>query len=223
MLAVTRPADALFGDSGGRALFGGYYLDLDVLVPWQARFGEVTGIAPEEQRRLLEDEGLPAANDRELRDIDRPGDAADALVLRTFAIHGSLPLIEHVRIHEQGHLIDSQRYLPIWRKILPNLALLLRSGFDSTAVMADLEAAAELHALRAGPAPHLVLAEMIRALPRGPDAGPHSRGYREILRAFIDELARRLDEFPALRRDRILLHQLHRLREEEIRALAAAL
>ena len=46
---------------------------------------------------------------------------------------------------------------------------------------------------------------------------------REILRAFVDELARRLDDHPALRRDRVLLHQLHRLSEAEIRAIAAAL
>ncbi|MCB9831674.1 MAG: tetratricopeptide repeat protein [Planctomycetes bacterium] len=223
MMAVIRPREELFGDAGGRALFGNYYLDLDVLLPWQARLSEVLRLDPETRRRLLDDDGLPAATDAERRDLHRPGDAADALTLRAFEIHGELPFVEMVRVHEQGHLLDSQRYLPVAANLVGNLLLVLRNGFDRAAIMAELERAAQLQALRCGPAPHLALAEMVRALPRSDEAGPHSRGYRDLLQAFVDRLAARLDQHPRMRRDRVLIHQLHRLEEAEVRVLAAEL
>ncbi len=219
-----RPKEDLFGESAGRALLRSYYLDLDVLRPWAGRLErEVRALTAEQKKRLEATEGLEAHGGRERQDMALPLDAAMALRWRAFQLHGRLPVVGNVHAHEVGHLFDALEFIPLGDHILSNLLLALQGGFSAEGIMSYLEESAEAHALVHGPSPHLVLAEMIDALPRTAEAGPHSRGYRRLLGRFLAELDRRLDEFPALRNDHTLLHQLHRLSEEEIRDLASAL
>ncbi len=219
-----RPKEDLFGESAGRALLRSYYLDLDILRPWAGRLErDVRALSEEQKRRLEATTGLEAHGSRERQDLALPLDAAMALRWRSFRLHGRLPLVENVHAHEIGHLFDALEFLPLGDHILSNLLLALQGGFSAEGIMSYLEESAEAHALAHGPSPHLVLAEMVSALPRTADAGPHSRGYRRLLGRFVAELDRRLDEFPSIRKDRTLLHQLHRLSEAEIRDLASAL
>ena len=219
-----RPKEDLFGESAGRALLRSYYLDLDVLRPWAGRLSrDVQALTARQRQRLEATQGLEAHGGRERQSVALPLDAAMALRWRAFQLPGRLPVVENVHAPAVGHLFDDLEFLPLGDHILSNLLLALQGGFTAEGIMSYLEESAEAHALVHGVSPHLVLAEMVAALPRTAEVGPHSRGYRRLLERFLAELDRRLDEFPSLRKDRTLLHQLHRLSEDEIRDVASAL
>lgn len=217
---VVRPEDELFREIGGRALYGCVYLDLDVLVPWRRQLMRRADVDLDAKRRLLESDGLEARNEAERRSIDYPLDTEIALILRALEDHPALPLEENVRIHELGHVVDTERYVPFWSNFFANLALAAEGGFSGKGIMSVLEENAHLHALRYGPAPHLILAELVRSLPEGGEPGPHALGYRRLLTRFIAALDRRIAEFPGIRSDRMLLHQLHRLDADQIKRIA---
>ncbi len=219
-MVAVRSQDESFGDSAGRALFGTYFIDLDILMPWKKRLSSLVAQPTEVKRNISQTLGLSAHGSSERMSLAYPAAAAEALVLKAYEQHGDLLLLDSVRIHEQGHLFDSFNYLPMWRQVLPNLLLVLRGGFSSLGIMAELEEAAALHALRYAKSPHLVLAELVRALPKGKASGPHAQGYKNLLSRFLIRLDARLEDFPTISPDRMLLHQLHLLSEEEVRSLA---
>lgn len=220
--AVIRPRDEIFGDTAGRALDRVFYIDLDVTARWRAELLAAIDLSADVKARLLADHGHLA--DRSTRrSMDLPLDMYETLLLRARDIHGTLPVLDTIRVHERGHLHDARRYIPLWDHVFQNVALAVRGGFSPRGVMSVLEEEAQLHALRTGPSPHLVLAELVRALPRASGAGPHATGYERLLRRFVERLDERLESFPQLRTDRVLLHQLHHLSEDDVRDLAREL
>ncbi|MCA9322857.1 MAG: hypothetical protein KDB53_19105, partial [Planctomycetes bacterium] len=220
---LVRPGDDAFGETAGRALYRSYYLDLDILIPWKRRLLAEIDLPDQTRQRLLSTRGLEANGFEQRTRIDRPLEAATSLLLRAWTLHGDLPLVETVRAHELGHLVDARHYLPIENRFLSNLWLALQGGFVAGGIMSYLEEAAELHALRHGPSPHLVLAELVRSIPRQEESGPHAAGYRRLLGRFLVALDARLGETRGLRADRTLLHQLHLLDEATIRDIAESL
>ncbi len=219
-MVAVRSQDETFGDNAGRALFGTYFLDLDVLLPWSRRLERVENNSDVQNHNLLDSKPLSATGFEERQSLDFPGSTATALTKKAFDLHGELPMLDLVRVHEQGHLFDSFNYLPLWQQVLPNLLLILRGGFSSVGIMAELEEAAALHALKQAQSPHLALAELVRSLTPGEPRGPHAQGYRNLLKRFLIRLDHRVSEFIQLEPDAVLLHQLHRLTEEQIRQVA---
>jgi hypothetical protein len=50
----------------------------------------------------------------------------------------------------------------------------------------------------------------------------HASGYTEIVAAFVKEIAARPEAHPEIDPERVIVQQLHRLSDEQIRALARA-
>jgi len=134
-------------------------------------------------------------------------------------------LIEVIRVHEEGHLIDRTRYLPLGRNPLRALGLALRKGFAPGAIERELERRAQLVALCALPDPRFALVDLLDAAEQSrASAGAHARAYTQLLGELLLEIDREIerdpDTLPALDRERTFVHQLHRLTPEELRGLA---
>ncbi len=137
-------------------------------------------------------------------------------------------LLEGVAAHEEGHLCDRTRFLPLARNWLEILVLLAREGFSARAIGRRLEYRAQVTALCVVPDPRTVLAETLSlAEAREIAVLPHAEAYATLVRDLLVELDRRLTEeperWPALDPRAYLAHQLHRLAPQEVRALALAL
>ncbi len=140
-------------------------------------------------------------------------------------------LVEAVAVHEEGHLCDRARFLPIEQHLGEILALLVDCGFSATAVQRRLEYRAQLNALCELSDPRLSLAEVLDAVDRAdPDSLgglPHGEAYTELvidLLALLDhEVERHPERWTSLDPDRTLLHQLHLLEPSEITELAREL
>lgn len=219
-MVEVRSQDESFGDSAGRALFGTYFVDLDVLIPWKSKLSRIADETSAAKSLMMENHALEANGSSERLSMAYPGVISEALVLRAMELHRDLHVLDAVIIHEQGHLLDSFNYLPLWQRIIPNLLLVFRGGFSSKGVMAELEDTAAHYALRFAKSPHVVLAELVRALPTGGNPGPHARGYKNLLARFLIYLDAHLDEFAQLSPNHVLMHQLHLLTEEQIRRIA---
>ena len=113
-------------------------------------------------------------------------------------------LFEIVSVHERAHLADVAEYLPIGRRPLSALGFLLEAGFSAASLEQRLELRAELVALASSREPDLVLAHIV-GFGTGSPSNAHARGFREILRRFIEHLENHLDEFPELDPERNLL------------------
>ena len=134
-------------------------------------------------------------------------------------------LLSVTAVHEQGHLCDRARYLPIARH-LPRIALLLlRTGFSPRAVARRLEYRAQLTCLCSADDPRLPLADTLRlSEARDQAVTPHASAYaqltRDLLRAFAQLCAERPEAWPEVDPDFHLAHQLHFLGPEQVRAIA---
>jgi hypothetical protein len=140
--------------------------------------------------------------------------------------HASLEeLVQLTCLHEEGHLVDRMRFLPLGRDVPGMLATLLRTGPSPRRIMEELEERAQLVALCEAPEPRFALAQVVDALEGG--EGVHAAGYRRLARELVEQLAQILEEdprtFPRVDPARTLLHQLHRLGPEEVRRLGLAL
>jgi hypothetical protein len=156
-----------------------------------------------------------------LRDRAKPGEG----------VLGDVSLDELALVtgtHEEGHLTDRTRYLPISKHWAEALRFLAQCGFSPTKVAEQLEYRAELVALADSPDPRVPLAQVLDAADgggRGPTA--HAAGYEELL----EDLLGLLDEgvvkdptrWPRIDAGRTLVQQLHRLTPDEVRALAREL
>jgi hypothetical protein len=137
-------------------------------------------------------------------------------------------LVETTATHEQGHLVDRARFLPLSKHWREALMFLFECGLSPTRVEQRLEYRAELVALCDSPDSRVTLAQVLDAAEsdgRGPTA--HAAGYEELLEDLLEvldqEIAKNPDRFPGIDLDRTLVHQLHRLPAEEVRALARRL
>ncbi len=125
--------------------------------------------------------------------------------------------------HENGHVIDIRRHLPLWRGLPSTIALLLREGLSSARMEATLERRAQLASVIDAPDPDLALAEMVEMLPaeeHEPEA--HAAGYRDGLALLVRHIWSRPDLYPEIDRSRRVLPQLDRLSNEQLRRAARA-
>ena len=237
-------------DISGAALHEGYWIDLAAVrrehEPWRVveqRF------LSEERARLegaLEIRGLalatpstdPAARRRERRGAGTLLGAADRVRLAVLrdrsAGGGGAPLVTLdelllvTAIHEEGHLCDRTRFLPLSHHLLAAARFLFVHGFSPTGVARALEYRAQLTALARAPDPRVPLVSILRAA-EGVDAGatPHGEAYRELLDDLLWVLDRELERdpraFSEISPDHVLAHQLHWLPPEKLRRLAVTL
>jgi len=136
-------------------------------------------------------------------------------------------LVHITELHEEGHLCDRTRFLPLSRHLGAALGLLMDAGFSATGVAQLLEYRAELTALCEAPDPRVVLVSILSAAESGGNVTPHPAGYRELLGDLVAVLDRQVDAHPErwtqIDPQRVLVHQLHRLEPEQVRALALLL
>ena len=136
--------------------------------------------------------------------------------------------MEITAIHEEGHLCDRGRFLPLRSNLGSVLGLLFSAGFTPASVMARLEYRAELIALCSAVDPRLPLIDILRSAEAAGDATlPHPRAYRSLLADLLAVLDRELDRHPErwseIDADRMLVHQLHWIPPEKLRRLAVEL
>lgn len=238
----------------GAALHEGYWLDFDALRAdrdqWAAFEREfVDGADPERLARALDARGLLLTakgrepRRRERRDVGMLLGQSERLRLavlrdRVAALppgaeppaRGLVSLDELVTVtgmHEEAHLCDRARFLPLSRHLGRIMGLLIEAGFSPAAVARLLEYRAELVSLAEAPDPRVVLVSILAAVEAGGSATPHAAGYRELLADLVATLDRDLaahpERWPALDSERTLIHQVHRLSGEDVRLLARLL
>ena len=131
-------------------------------------------------------------------------------------------------LHEEGHLCDRTRFLPLSRHLAQALRFLASSGFSPARVARRLEYRAELSALCEAPDPRVALVAILEAA-EGSSSGltPHAQAYRELLADLLAVLDRELERdpkrWPEIRPNFVLAHQLHWLAPERLRELALKL
>ncbi|MCZ6596229.1 MAG: hypothetical protein O7B99_01170 [Planctomycetota bacterium] len=130
-------------------------------------------------------------------------------------------------IHEEGHLCDRTRFLPLKRNWWKALALFASGGFSPAGVTELLEYRAQLAALFDAPDPRLPFSDCLAAAERGNEVTPHAAAYTEILRDLLEvlaeEVARAPELYAELDGEHYLAHQLHYLEPEAVRALVLEL
>jgi hypothetical protein len=171
---------------------------------------------------------------RDVRGLLGQGDRVRLALLaeraRPGELLGRVDLDELLRVtaeHEEGHLTDRTRFLPLAGKLGRALALLAQAGFTPEGLMRRLEYRAQLVALCVAQEPRIPLAQVLdgaetATAERGATA--HAAAYAELLDDLLLALEERLrggdPACAALDPDATLAHQLHRLAPEALRALA---
>jgi hypothetical protein len=233
------------------ALHEGYWMDIDsvrgersLYAALRAAFAGPDGAQRVEQALAVGGFRLESSGDadRERRERRRTGSALGEssrvrlAVLRDRAkpgesILGDVSLDEFATVtgtHEEGHLTDRTRYLPISKHWGAALRFLAQCGFSPTKVAERLEYRAELVAICDSPDPRVPLAQVLDAADGG-GIGPtaHAAGYEalleDLLRVLDDALQKDPASFRSIDPGRTLVHQLHRLAPEEVRRLAREL
>jgi len=235
----------------GAALHEGYWVDIDAVRRerdvWSRLQREFGGPAQEARRSAaLATRGLSivAGADRpdlvrlERRSVQTLLGEADRMRLAVLAERQGLAgreasvsldeLVELTGIHEQGHLCDRGRLLPLARHPLRALALVARAGFTPQRIAERLEYRAQLVALCEAPEPRLAWVDVLLA-GEGENLGitPHATAYRALLVDLIHVLDRQFEAdpeaFPELDAGHVLAHQLHLLPPQTLRRVAVAL
>lgn len=230
---------------GGAALHEGYWIDLSVArgehASWtslRARFANDR----ERVERALAVRGLPVAQGASAR-AERT--SASALLgegrrvrlalLRDRARDGEVlgeialgEVVDAVARHEEGHLCDRTRFLPLSRHLWKALAMLVEARFSPRSVNELLEYRAQLTSLCVTEDPRVALAQILDASEDGGGGvTAHAAAYRRLLadwlRVLDDELARDPAAYAALDRGRTLVHQVHALSAEDVRRVSRAL
>jgi hypothetical protein len=132
-------------------------------------------------------------------------------------------LLELTAVHEEGHLTERTRFLPLGRKWRAALGFVLRYGVTPRALARALEYRAQLVVLCVAEEPRLALSDCLVTADAERGTLAHSEAYRELLRDLLEVAAERLGDLPALDPDHYLLYQLHWLSAEEVRGLAREL
>ena len=232
-VAVSGRAARAGASLAGAALHEGYWIDIAVLREerdaWAAlakRFA-----APADVQEALVQSGLPVLQgDRAtLRPILGEGSRVRLQVLHDRGRGDALgrvvlgELVESTAVHEEGHLCDRTRFYPLSKNLFGILRLALGAGFSPQGIQERLEYRAQLVALCEVRDPRLPLADILSAAESGGDLTPHAAGYTELAKDLLRRLDQELEADPAAwpRLDpvRRLVHQLHRLPPEDLRAL----
>ncbi len=238
----------LGGGVSGAALHEGYWIDIEAerrrlarIEALHAGFEEL--VAPELERRLdwrgpAVDPAAPGeAALRLARAALRPaldgGDRVRLVLWNERRATGAGPLtlddlLEVVFVHEEGHLTDRTRLLPLGENLGGVLGVALDARLSPARLEEELEYRAELVALAAVSEPRMALAEILDAARVDERRrGVHGLAYTRLLADVLSELDASLaadpERFPELNGQRYLQHQLHRLSGETVRALAEQL
>lgn len=132
-------------------------------------------------------------------------------------------LFNVLKQHEFQHLLDARRFLPLSKHLAWKVYHIVIRGFSRFSIEAWLEERAQLFALHYSTDPLAVLGEIADYL-RGPVfRSPHQKGYRNLMRRIVEHIFDHPNRFPQIDREASLVHQLHRLSEEEIREIARTL
>ncbi len=145
--------------------------------------------------------------------------------------HGGMPagvvsfgeLVEVTAIHEEGHLCDRTRFLPLTKNLFGALGLLFDAHFSPQGIAQLLEYRAQLVCLCSVPDPRIPLADTVDAASNGGGITPHGPAYRRLLVDLLEVLDGDLESYPGIDGEHFLVHQLHHLGAEEVRALAREL
>ncbi len=178
--------------------------------------------APESTKAAV---GLPLSSWNQRQDLFEPLCLAERLAHDEGAAELPLEelflrLLDHVRYHEFGHVLDARRYLPLLSHPLRSLGLFIGEGFSSAAVQAYLEGSAEVAALASSRYPRLALSLTVANALGSDRKNTHATGYRRILAGMVERIDEDPERFPGFDPDVNVVQQLHRLTEEQIRELA---
>jgi len=197
----------------GFALPDWVFLNLDVVNRWEE------GIARRAER-AVERPLWPAPDEERRLSLWFPNGVRDRLAKRYLegGECGRGSLVSSL-VHEEGHVLDVERYYPLAANFPRVLFEVVRHGFSAAAMEARLEQVAETHSLRTSPFPRAALQNTLSFLPDAGSAPPHSVGYHEIAEDLIRELDASPDRYPSIDRRYNLLQQLDRLADEELRLL----
>ncbi len=137
-------------------------------------------------------------------------------------------LVAATATHEEGHLCDRTRFLPLGDRMWSVLMFFMESGMSAQRVEQRLEYRAQLTALCDTPETRLPLAEILTAAELGiSGVTPHGAAYSHLLEDFLAELGREVERNPELYseldRSGVLAHQLHRLSTDQVRAIGMKL
>jgi len=199
------------GDLAGLALGAVVLVDLHAAAQWEGALRR-----RRERQRPYADEALSqqALEDDPITAVDDPAGVADRLLFGT-----DIDLAAEILVHEDAHLADAARFLPVGGNLLRGFGLALSHGFQAEKVVAHLERNAQLTAIAEGPHPRAAFSVCCAAIG---GSGPHSLGYTQIVRAFVNRIHADPTAYPAIDRSRVIVQQVHRLSAAEIRALAVA-
>jgi len=225
-LKVRSFRESLDQNLGGVTIGREFLLNMDFIHRWRRTVLEVHHkfSMPELKGDLFHDEAMPAEDREQALDIDSPLSTK----LRLFHLYceeagaragDPIVFLEMVRTHEEGHVLDAARYLPVMSNLWRVLGLAASNGFSPLSVEAFLEGNAETTALAEGPAPRLSAAQLIGFLPSARTAPPHSLGYYEVVKRIVEEIYDHPERFPEIDRKRNILQQLPRVPPDKLRAL----
>ncbi len=199
----------------GMALWDHYILDMDRMIRFLPVFERG-------DREILEDPFPRVAP----LDMSRPCQVSMKLAMRVVDRHPKdlfEVLLGSIRTHEQAHLVDSHRMIPLFANPLRALRLFFDAGLSGAWVRANLEARAEVTDLSEGPDPILSLAWMCTFLDEmgGGQNSPHGKGYRRLVLKVLKLW--KADGAPgAFDPESNLLAQLYRIPEAALRRYAKA-
>ncbi len=222
--------ESLDQNLGGVTVGLEFFVNMDFVQRWRRavlgtwrRFSD-----PDDKADLFHDEALRAADREAAIALDTPLDVKRRLFFRFCEsagpeAHDVERYVEMVRTHEEGHILDAARYLPVTWNLWRGLGLFFENGLSAGAVEGHLEGNAELTALAEGPSPLLSLSQIVGFLPARDAAPPHSLGYFDVARRICAEIYDNPKRYPAIDRSRVILQQLDRLTPDELRALGRQL
>ena len=200
------------GDLAGLALGNLVLVDVHAAAAWEGDLRRRATRLSRDRTRIFAQTALA---DHPVDALIDPAGVADRLLMET-----EIDIAAEVLVHEDAHLVDADRYLPGRGSMMRAFGLALRNGLSAEAVLATLERNAELTAIAEGPHPRAALAVCCAALG---GRGVHARGYEEIVRGVVRLILAQPARFPDIDRDRVIVQQLHWLKDDEIRQLAVAL
>lgn len=226
---------------GGAALHEGWWIDVAAgrrtLARWrrlEARLKSSAGSRLESQlsSRGPKLESYPGAKPTKLVATDGLGDRLRLALLVERDASGDDsassddPLVtlddvlEVTAIHEEGHLCDRTRFLPLGRHLGRVMKLLWQAGGQPARLAELLEYRAQLTAVASCPEPRMALAQCLDRLANPSRLTPHDAGYGKLVEEFLEVLDRERSKFDVLDDEHFLVHQLHLLSADDVRRVA---
>lgn len=198
------------GDVAGLALHELILVDLEAVATWDGQLQRrVARMEPYRDAVLAQ----KALDDEPVTSIEDPAGVDRRLRL----VAGKYSLAEEVHVHENAHLVDAALHLPVGDHLFRNIGLALTKGLSAERILSYLERNAQLAAIAEGPSARGALATCCAVIG---GRGVHATGYTEIVQGIVDRIAREPERYPEIDPKRVIVQQLHRLGEEQVRALA---